>query len=595
MELTNLGRDVFTAYLEFDNIGIKTFTIFAFIDEYKTWAKRSKIKMNAGQDELLVNQEGYILLQRIKNEAKDRDSLAKIDAAIEKVYAGKTSVYEVLITDEFAEIFRIYPLFTLSTESQSNCFEVKRQLAGFSAWYQFFPRSIGAIKHLDGRITQGTLKTAAEHLDYAKDLGFDIVYLGPVNPIGTAFRKGKNNAIQAEADDVGSPWAIGSNAGGHDALNPDLGTAKDFKNFIKKAHELGLEVSIDLALQASPDHPWVKTHPEWFTLRADGTIAYAENPPKKYQDIYPINFDNDPEGIRDEIIRIIEHWAELGVSVIRVDNPHTKPLWMWEYVIKKVHETYPEVIFLAEAFTRPPMMEALGKIGYEQLHSYFPWRNTKQEVEEYLRTVNSSASFFGYSTFWTSTPDILTEFLVKGDVNAHKIRAILAAMGSVTWGMYSGYEFVENVQREGFEEHIDSEKYEIKFRDYDKADEHGIASLVRLLNEIRKNNPALWSQHNLAVHKTDNASVVCFSKSVPLKNDMRNTIITVANLNFAKEKHAKIKFDLKKIGIDATRRKQKTLLVKDLFTNETFDWDFSISLDPKKDVARIFEVISYAN
>jgi starch synthase (maltosyl-transferring) len=330
----------------------------------------------------------------------------------------------------------IRSLVTLSKEFVINC---ERVYSGAAAWYEFFPRSEGAkFNAKTNTWTSGNFKTAAKRLPAVAEMGFDILYMPPIHPIGRAFRKGPNNTLNATDADPGSPWAIGSEAGGHDAIHPDLGTEKDFAAFVKKANELGLEIALDLALQASPDHPWVKTNPEWFTTRADGSIAYAENPPKKYQDIYPINFDNDPQGIYNEVLRVVRLWISRGVKIFRVDNPHTKTVEFWEWLIGEINAEYPEVIFLAEAFTRPAMMHTLGKVGFQQSYTYYTWRNTKAELESYLHELSKETADFFRPNLWVSTPDILTQFLQFGGPAGHKLRAAIAATAGASWGMYAG-------------------------------------------------------------------------------------------------------------------------------------------------------------
>ena len=343
-------------------------------------------------------------------------------------------------------------------------------------WYQFFPRSEGAtIDPNTGKIIQGTLKTSMAGLERAAAEGFDIVYLPPVFPIGVTNRKGRNNTLVAGPDDPGSPFGIGSELGGHDTVDPLLGTMDDFKALCQRAHELGLEIALDFALQCSPDHPWVKAHPNWFRHKPDGSIAFAENPPKKYQDIYPIDFNADMPGIEKEVERIMNLWIEAGVTIFRIDNPHTKPVRFWQDVIAAVTKKHPEILFLAEAFTRPGMMRALSYVGFTQSHCYFPWRNTKDELEEYLPVTNGDDGYYQHNTFWPTTPDILTAYVRDNGVAGHCVRAVLAAMGSPSWGIYNGYELIENKQRPGFEEQIDNEKYEVKVRDWSKAKQYGVA------------------------------------------------------------------------------------------------------------------------
>src|SRR5579859_6633733 len=376
-----------------------------------------------------------------------------------------------------AAILGEYPLRDQVTRSGRLPVRVERLRALYGAWYEFFPRSEGVQFDPMGRRepVSGTFRTASRRLEAIAGMGFDVVYLPPVHPIGTTFRKGRNNTLEARPGDPGSPWAIGSQDGGHDAVHPDLGTFADFDAFVSRARDLGLEVAIDLALQASPDHPWVKEHPEWFTTRADGSIAYAENPPKKYQDIYPLNFDNDPEGIYAEIERIVRLWMSHGVRIFRVDNPHTKPVRFWERLLTAIRQTDPDVLFLAEAFTRPAMMRTLAKIGFHQSYTYFTWRNTADELTGYLRELSGPASAYMRPNFFANTPDILHEYLVHGGQPAFKIRAVLASLLSPSWGIYSGFELCENIPlRPGSEEYLDSEKYQYRPRDWGAAQRDGL-------------------------------------------------------------------------------------------------------------------------
>ena len=347
------------------------------------------------------------------------------------------------------EIIRIlwaYPLREFVTRSRRMALVVDRERALYGSWYEFFPRSEGVQIDPMGRRepVSGTFRTASRRLDAIAEMGFDVVYLPPVHPIGMAFRKGRNNTLDPQPGDPGSPWAIGSPDGGHDSIHPDLGTFEDFDAFVARTRDLGMEVALDFALQASPDHPWVKEHPEWFTTRADGSIAYAENPPKKYQDIYPVNFDNDPAGIYAEALRVVRLWMEHGVRIFRVDNPHTKPLAFWERLLAEVRATDPDVIFLAEAFTRPAMMRALAMVGFHQSYTYFTWRNNAEELTEYLRELADETAPYMRPNFFANTPDILHEYLQQGGRPAFEIRAVLAAMLSPTWGIYSGFELCEN-------------------------------------------------------------------------------------------------------------------------------------------------------
>jgi len=421
-------------------------------------------------------------------------------------------------------------------------------------------------------------------------MGFDVLYLPPIHPIGTSHRKGPNNTLTAGPNDPGSPWAIGSSAGGHDTIHPDLGSEKDFKDFIKAANKLGIEIAMDLALQASPDHPWVKTNPEWFTTRADGSIAYAENPPKKYQDIYPINFDNDPEGIYQEVLRVLNKWISFGVKIFRVDNPHTKPVSFWQRLIAEVNKSNPEVIFLAEAFTRPAMMHALGKAGFQQSYCYFSWRNHKDEIADYLKELSQDSADFFRPALWVNTPDILTEYLQFGGRPAFKIRATIAATAGSTWGMYSGFELYESVARPGAEENIDSEKFEYKLRDFATAEKSGdsLAPRIALLNKIRKENPALQQLRNLKLHWSDDSEILVYSKHLDEEHagQKANTILVVVNTDPHSVRETTVHLDLKALGVQGKFR------VTDLITGQSYQWGEHnfVRLDAFSEPAHVFRV-----
>lgn len=415
-------------------------------------------------------------------------------------------------------------------------------------------------------------------------MGFDVVYLPPVHPIGTTHRKGPNNSLSAHAHDVGVPWAIGSADGGHDALHPDLGTLTDFDHFVTAARSLRMEVALDFALQCSPDHPWVKEHPEWFHHRADGSVAYAENPPKKYQDIYPIAFDRDMPGLVAETLRVLRFWMDRGVRIFRVDNPHTKPVVFWEQVIADINGTDPDVVFLAEAFTRPAMMHTLAAIGFQQSYTYFTWRNTKDELTEYLTELSGDASAYMRPNFFVNTPDILHAYLQEGGRPAFEVRAVLAATMSPSWGMYAGYELCENEPlREGSEEYLDSEKYQLKPRDWESAERAGttISPLITKLNRIRRRHPALQQLRDLHFHQADNDAVIAYSK-----RSGQDTVIVVANLDPHHTQEATVSLDMPRLGLDW----HESAPVRDELTGETYNWGRTnyVRLEPGRTPAHIF-------
>jgi len=495
--------------------------------------------------------------------------------------------------DEIAAILAAYPLRELVTQSPSYPLVVHRQRALYGAWYEFFPRSEGVQIDPMGRREPigGTLRSAACRLEQIAAMGFDVVYLAPVHPIGTTARKGKNNALVAGPGDPGSPWAIGSPDGGHDAIHPELGTLADFDAFVGRAGQLGLEVALDLALQTSPDHPWVKEHPEWFTQRADGTIAYAENPPKRYQDIYPLNFDRDPEGIYAETLRIVRHWIGHRIKIFRVDNPHTKPLPFWERLLAEVDSTDPDVIFLAEAFTRPAMMHTLAQIGFHQSYTYFTWRNSGPEIIEYLEELAGPSAAYMRPNFFTNTPDILHEYLQHGGPTAFEVRAVLAAMLSPSWGIYSGYELCEHTPvRPGSEEYLDSEKYQYRPRDWAKAQRppDGIAPLITRLNAIRKAHPATHWLRNLRFHHVDQPELICFSKRSERDED---TVLVVVNLDPHAPREATVWLDMPALGMDYGSQ----FVVTDELSGNSYLWGRAnyVRLDPAVTPAHIFTVTPY--
>ena len=514
------GLDEYRATLRPGSVGPHTFTVEGWSDPFATWHHAATVKIEAGVDVELMLAEGGALFREAaadpeRSEA-DRSVLARAVRGLEDSTRDTAERLAAADDPDLAEVLAARPIREFVSASPAYPLDVQRALAGRGAWYEFFPRSEGAVYHPEsGTWSSGTFTTAARRLPAVAEMGFDVIYLPPIHPIGRTHRKGPNNTLEAGPQDPGSPWAIGSEEGGHDAIHPELGSAEDFAGFVARAEELGLEVALDLALQCSPDHPWVTEHPEWFTTQVDGTIAYAENPPKKYQDIYPLNFDNDPRGLRRAVLKVVELWIARGVKIFRVDNPHTKPLWFWEWLIAKVHRRHPEVVFLAEAFTRPAMMHALGRAGFQQSYSYFTWRNTREELAEYLHEVTAVTPAYYRPNFFVNTPDILTEFLQFGGPAGFKIRAVLAALSNPMWGVYAGFELFEHVARPGAEEYADNEKYEFRPRDFEGAQDRGesLAPFITRLNAIRRAHPALQDLQNLTLHTADNEEILVFSKS----------------------------------------------------------------------------------
>ena len=579
-------------------LGEWTVTIEGWEDAYVSWLHDARIKVRVTDDVDNALNSGAELLARWAATpdagltARDRKTLEK---AAETMADQTLSAEDRLAAGDnptIAALHETHPLRDGISPSQPQRFKVERPKSSFAAWYQFFPRSEGAtIDPNTGKIIQGTLKTSMAGLERAAAEGFDIVYLPPVFPIGVTNRKGRNNTLVAGPDDPGSPFGIGSELGGHDTVDPLLGTMDDFKALCQRAHELGLEIALDFALQCSPDHPWVKAHPNWFRHKPDGSIAFAENPPKKYQDIYPIDFNADMPGIEKEVERIMNLWIEAGVTIFRIDNPHTKPVRFWQDVIAAVTKKHPEILFLAEAFTRPGMMRALSYVGFTQSHCYFPWRNTKDELEEYLPVTNGDDGYYQHNTFWPTTPDILTAYVRDNGVAGHCVRAVLAAMGSPSWGIYNGYELIENKQRPGFEEQIDNEKYEVKVRDWSKAKQYGVAEMLTALNKIRRAHPAALSYHNLTVLPTSDPNILAFARHTPAEltgTGQADTLIVVVNLDGHNAHQSMIHLELGELGLPTDR----PLNVRDELTGREFQWgwDNYVSLAPWADVAHILSV-----
>ncbi|HEY0888415.1 MAG TPA: alpha-1,4-glucan--maltose-1-phosphate maltosyltransferase [Nocardioides sp.] len=601
MRETGPRSDRYEAWVTPDVEGAWTFEVHAWSDPLGTWLHDAPIKIDAGVDVELMFTEGGLLLERVLADAGQdgRDGLDERDRAAVRAgleAAGDTSRppaarLAVLTAPDLVTALREHPLRELVTVEGPYPLYADRRRALYGSWYEFFPRSEGAtVDPTTGKVRSGTFKTAAKRLPAVAAMGFDVVYLPPIHPIGEVNRKGPNNTLDPGPDDPGSPWAIGSRHGGHDAIHPDLGTLKDFDAFVAEAGRLGLEVALDLALQAAPDHPWVTTHPEWFTRRADGSIAYAENPPKKYQDIYPINFDNDPEGIAHEVLRVVRHWMAHGVRIFRVDNPHTKPVAFWEWLLAEVRATDPDVVFLSEAFTRPAMMHTLGAVGFHQSYTYFTWRVAKDEIEDYLREVSAESDHLMRPNFFVNTPDILHASLQYGGPAAFKIRATLAATGSPSWGVYAGFELFEHVAvRPGSEEYLDSEKYQIRIRDWDAAEREGrtLAPYLTLLNELRRKHPSLQLLRNLVVHRTDDDHVLCFSKhAVDPGTGVRDDVIVVINLDPHGTRETTAHLDLAAAGLP------EAFAVHDEITGQDWTWgrDNYVRLDPGHEPAHVLTV-----
>ncbi len=589
--------DLHEAWVTPDAPGLWLFEIQAWSDPLGTWEHAAGIKIPADIDTELMFAEGRLLLERVRDSLGRQDTADArvVDAAVDAATDTDRPVaarLAVLQADDLADVFARHPLRDLVSVEGPFPAYADRERALFGSWYEFFPRSEGAVKDpVTGKVSSGTLRTAARRLDAVAAMGFDVIYLPPIHPIGRVNRKGPNNTLTPGPDDTGSPWAIGAAEGGHDTVHPDLGTMKDFDAFVARAHEVGLEVALDFALQCAPDHPWVTTHPEWFTTRADGSIAYAENPPKKYQDIYPVNFDNDPTGICKEVLRVLKLWMKHGVRIFRVDNPHTKPVAFWEWLLGEIRKTDPDVVFLSEAFTRPSMMHGLGAVGFHQSYTYFTWRTGKRELEDYLREVSSESDHLMRPNFFVNTPDILHASLQYGGPAMFKIRAALAATGSPSWGVYAGFELFEHVAvKPGSEEYLDSEKYQIRVRDWEAAATEGrtLAPYLTKLNELRRAHPALRLLRNLTVHRSDDDSILVFSKHAVDADGHSDVVIVIVNLDSHGTRETMVHLDMPALGLDWN----ESFLVHEELTGQTWNWTEHsyVRLDPSHEPAHILSI-----
>jgi starch synthase (maltosyl-transferring) len=588
----SLGRtpDVFHGQFSPDSVGLWTFRVDGWGDPIATWRHAIAAKLDAGQSETEVSNDLLIGARLFERAAmgvarKLRDPL--IDAAAELRAPGDPVIrVAAASTEEITDLLAQYPLRELVTRGEQYGVWVDRPLARFGAWYEMFPRSTGGRDNI-GHPVHGTFATAADALPRIARMGFNVVYLSPIHPIGKVHRKGRNNSVTATPDDVGSPWAIGSDEGGHDAVHPDLGTIDDFDEFVAAAGELGLEVALDLALQCAPDHPWARQHRHWFTELPDGTIAYAENPPKKYQDIYPLNFDNDPEGLYREVLRVVRHWMDHGVRIFRVDNPHTKPPTFWEWLIEEVKLTDPDVLFLSEAFTRPARLYGLAKLGFTQSYTYFTWRTSKWELTEFGQQIAEHADYARPNLF-VNTPDILHATLQHGGPGMFAIRAVLASTMSPTWGVYSGYELFEHhALREGSEEYLNSEKYELRPRDFEAALLRGtsLEPFITRLNEIRRLHPAFRELRTIHFHHVDNDALLAYSKYDPVTGD---AVLVVVTLNPFAAEEGMLWLDLPALGMEWHER----FWVRDEIAGEQYQWGQAnyVRLEPAKAVAHVLDL-----
>ena len=567
--------DRWSAHFPVDQVGTWTFTVEAWTDVFATWRSELEKKHNAGQDiasELLEGAQILEFTAARSEHPQAKTRLLRLAGLLRDTdFEPYTRVRVGVAPELLAAMEAHYLPVDLSTFERALTVHVDRERARFAAWYELFPRSATT----DPR-RHGTFADAEKRLDRVAWLGFDVVYLPPIHPIGTTSRKGRNNTLTPGPDDPGSPWAIGSEHGGHTAVDPRLGTLEDFDRFVKRAGELGLEIALDYALQCSPDHPWLKEHPEWFFVRPDGTIKYAENPPKKYQDIYPLNFwCTDRQGLWDACRDIFLFWIAHGVRTFRVDNPHTKALSFWEWVIAEVRKDHPDVIFLAEAFTRPNRMRYLAKAGFTQSYTYFTWRNDALELREYLTELTGGPmrEYFRGNLF-PNTPDILHEYLQHGGRGAFRARLLLAATLSPVYGIYSGFELLENTPvHPGSEEYLDSEKYEIRVRDFDAPG--NLNEEMRRLNQIRRENRALQRYDNLRFHHSDNDAILFYRKSF-----LDNDLLILVNCDPHSPHEAIVHVPLAELGLP----EHASYVVEDLLTGARYTWHGArnyVRLDPQ--------------
>ncbi|MDT0270313.1 maltotransferase domain-containing protein [Streptomyces sp. DSM 44915] len=585
MELVVPGLDRWQAHIVPEHEGPWTFQVVAWSDPWATWRRAIDAKTAARVPlPLLANdlETGARLLERLATVVDDAHPVAAA-ALLRNAELPLAERLRAATGRRIAELVAAHPLRDLVTRSRVHHVHADRPRALFGSWYEMFPRSTGGTDPA-GRPVHGTFATAAADLPRIAAMGFDVVYLPPIHPIGHTGRKGRNNTLSAGPDDVGSPWAIGAAEGGHDAVHPALGTLADFDALVTAARRHGLEIALDLALQCSPDHPWTREHPEWFTRQPDGTIAHAENPPKRYEDIYPLNFEGDPEGLYAEVLRVVRFWMDRGVRIFRVDNPHTKPLAFWSRLIREVRAADPDVLFLAEAFTRPAILKGLAAGGFTQSYTYFTWRTSKEELTSYALELAGDADFLRPNLF-VNTPDILPVGLQSGEPAMFALRAALAATLSPTWGVYSGYELYEHRPlRAGGEEYLDSEKYELRPRDHVAAEAAGrsLAPWLTLLNQIRRARPALRQLRRITFLDVDHDALLAYVKTDRATGDAVLCVVTL-------DPHEVAEGTVHGIPEALGAAPGATLLLRDEVDGEValFGDTARVRIDPGRSVARV--------
>jgi starch synthase (maltosyl-transferring) len=582
-EMEHHVNDEWSASFVVTSLGRYLYTARAWVDHFETWQSDLRKKFEAGQDVAVELQIGAEML---------RDATKRVEAShAEKVRAwtgtlaspaDPDAAVRLALGENLAKIMRQDPDRSLATTYPLELpVTVDRAKAVYSTWYEMFPRSLGTGgKH-------GTFADCERILPEIARLGFDVLYLPPIHPIGPTYRKGKNNVAATTPSDPGSPWAIGSSAGGHKAIHPELGSFEDFRRLVRQAGAHGLEIAMDLAFQCSPDHPYVMEHPDWFRWRPDGTVQFAENPPKKYQDILPLNFESEQwRELWEELKSIVQFWGDQGIRIFRVDNPHTKPFAFWQWLIEEIQREHPDTLFLAEAFTRPRVMQRLAKVGFSQSYTYFTWRNTKGEIEQYIRELTrTDVGEYMRPNFWPNTPDILPQYLQYGGRAAFIIRLILAATLSSSYGIYGpAFELCVSEGIEGKEEYRNSEKYEIK--DWDWSAKDNLRAVIERVNRVRRQNPSLQSIRNVEMYPVDNGMILCYGKTV---EDGSNTTVTVVNIDPHHKQSGWVHLPLRELGIDA----RQPFLMHDLITDDKYIWQGEanyVELDPRVMPGHILQV-----
>lgn len=611
--MRTLGNDRWQGSFVVSKLGMYQFSLFAWVDTFQTWQQQFEKRVEANQDVSVDLQIGADLLEQAATQCKTKQAAKKINEwslllqGTDKIETRTQAALSHELRDFMAQHG---PRQHATRSSKDYTILVDPKIAACSAWYEMFPRSCAKMPlfrvpevrteaktplpkteigpNVKIPETHGTFKDVEARLPYIADMGFDVLYLPPIHPIGHTFRKGKNNVTTPEPGAVGCPWAIGNEQGGHKAIHPELGTFQDFEQLVNKAKDLELHVALDIAFQTSPDHPYVQTHPEWFRKRPDGTIQYAENPPKKYQDIYPFDFETPAaKELWAELKSIFDFWIDKGITIFRVDNPHTKPFVFWEWCIGEIKRDHPEVIFLAEAFTRPKIMYELAKLGFSQSYTYFPWRTQKQEIAEYATELaHTKVREFFRPNHWVNTPDILIAYLQQGERAAFAIRLTLAATIGTNYGMYGpAFELLEHQPlHEGSEEYLNSEKYQLRFWNLDHAE--SLRPIIKKMNQLRHENPALQQPHNIMFHEIDNKQILCFSKTCFEQN---NVLLIVVNVDPENTQTGWTDLDMSILAMEDDSEFQ----VLDLLSDKAYTWKGKrnyVGLDPKVMPAHVFRV-----